>query len=239
MKNAIKYILSRTNIKQKDLAEQTGFDKRYVSKVVNRAFAVPPTIIKLIVELTGVPKRLIVDDKDVCRELNSIDLHELDGYLDAKFFLENAEEVVSKKEKIRLKDFPECEKAIREYEIKSKIAKLQRDIRKDILSVDENVDYYSSVIDIQNNNIYFYEKLLETRNTKPINKDEWDGVFEAFDCLIDDIPEETVKKETDPLVYGIYVVIKKSREIKATKDKKRFEELKEIFTSILDDFEKE
>lgn len=229
LKNAVEYILNKRNKRQLDLRTQ-GCSKQYISKAIKREYKLRSDLIAKIIEVTGVPAKYFVDDKGYCKNLNSIDVSEIDNFFDSEYFIDLETEY---------QETPQIEKLIRECEIDSQITKIQRKIRKDINSIKENVDSEFSAMDIQDCNLSFYKKILEFREAQPIDRNECDSLFKALDCLIDNIPEETVKKETDPLVYGIYVVIKKSREIKATKDKKRFEELKEIFPSILDDFEKE
>lgn len=228
MKNSIKYILSKKQKKQQDLANDR-YSKQYISKVINGQFRVPVEIIAKIIELTGVPKKYFIDDKGLCKQLNSIELLEVDDFIQSQEFAALEDELSSVSY--------EMEIATREQALKLNIAKLQRDIRTDIHSVaGEDVSSMFDVLAVEESNLCFYREILELHKKRQLEWAEWKSLFRAFRHVSDDVSEADVKNES-PLVYGMYVLMKKSRELNAIKRYKDYEVYKELFDSLLEPFD--
>ena len=223
MKNSIKYILDKRNMLQKELIP-SGFSKQYVSKVINRHFAIPEGLITIWEQVLRVPSKFFVGNKGLCKELNSIDIQELDSFINAQFFIENEKD---------LQQFSETELALREHSLTLNITKLQRNIRKDILTVNGDVDCVSSALDIQENNLWFYKDILELHKYGHLSHDEWQSFFKAFHYVLDGT-EDRLVAEDNALVYGMFVLLKRARELNAIKQQKYLREYEEMFGPMLE-----
>lgn len=203
------------------------FTKQYISKVINREYRINKLLVPKWVEILNIPEKYIVDEDGYCKELNSFEIYEIDRYLNSQKFIEYNDEI---------QNMSDAEEKIREYELSRDVTKLQRQIRKDIFSENVPVTSIFESLDLRENNLLFYEKILEFRESHPINKKEWDSLFKAFYYLLDNAPEEQVKEDINPLVYGFYIVIKKCREIEKEKSISEYNDLKNLFGSLLDSY---
>lgn len=223
MKNSIKYILEKRNMQQKEL-NFGKYKKQYVSKVIHRHFAIRPELITKWESILQVPSRFFVDSNGLCKELNSIDIQELDSFINTQFFIDREKE---------LQQFSECELALREHSLSLNITKLQRNIRKDILTVNGDVDCVSSALDIQENNLWFYKDILELHKYGYLSHDEWKSFFKAFQYVLDGTEDHLVAKD-NALVYGMFVLLKRARELNAIKQQKYLREYEEMFGPMLE-----
>lgn len=225
MKNSVKYILDKRNMKQKQLI-YGRYSKQYISKVINRHFAIPEALITIWEQVLRVPPRFFVDNKGLCKELNSIDIQELDSFINAQIFIENEKE---------LQQFSETELALREHSLTLNITKLQRNIRKDILSVQGDIDCVSDALDVQENNLWFYKDILELHKYGYLSHDEWQSFLKAFQYVLDGTEDHLVAND-NALVYGMFVLLKRARELNAIKQQKYLREYEELFGPMLENF---
>ena len=221
MTNAIKYILNKKNLMQKDLVTLTC-SKQYVSKVINRQFRMPVDLINSIVALTNVPERFFVDSNGLCRQCNAIEIQQLDNFLEEQIYKNIDSELQYTPSEVELAD--------RERFLKLNIAKLQREIRKDIHSVSKDVCDQVDALEEQEANFDFYKDMLSLHKSCLISNQEWMSLLKAFKLIEENAPECDLKNE-NTLVYGMYILLKNSRELNAIKQKNLIREIEELFGS--------
>ena len=220
MTNSIKYILVKRNKRQKDLTT-SDFQKQYVSKAINGEFRLCDELIQIITKETGVPAKFFVDEESgKCKQLSSSDLIELEEFLSTPALIELEEELQ-----------PMVEIPMRERQLTIDIRKLQRKIRNDILSVKEEVDSHYVALDVQENNLYFYRKMLEIRHSLLVTNHEWDSIFKAFYYLMDNPPEEDIE-DSSSLSYKLYKAIKEDRALNESQQRQYLKDFEEIYGSI-------
>ena len=240
-RNAVKYILHKKNIQCKTLpsiVKGKKRDERYISKVIHRKIKIHEDLQKSWSEALGVDTEYFVDDTGRCKILSNYEIHELDSYLMRKECIEIEDELYNLEivEQKPMGIYPKVERELRYHRFEKDVTKLQRIIRKDIFTVNDEVGSEEANLNALHNNLYFYKNFLKYRKLNPITSDEWECLFKAFAYLLDDAPEEKVKQNSPPLVYGLFVIIKKSRELKKLKNEKELKELVELFPNILDDY---
>lgn len=213
-------------MQQKQLTTPT-YNKQYVSKVVNRRFRIPDVLVKEWERVLHVPSRYFIDDEGLCKELSPFDVQELNSYLNAQFFIENEEELYA---------FPETQRALREHDLSTNITKLQRKLRKDIYTVRNEADSMEAALYEQECNLHFYQDVLELRQSNCLSGDEWERLFQALYYLGEDM-DETVIEKAHILVYCIYTLIKKYRELDMLKRHRDYLELKDVFDFCVDKLE--
>lgn len=221
MKNAIKYILDRRDMKQQELVVSL-YNKQYVSKVVNRHFRIPKALEEEWEKILRVPSEYFVDKKGLCKELNSLDIHKLDNFFNAQAYLEMEEE---------LQKMPQTEIALRNHALSMNITKLQRNIRKDILSVPNEVTDAVEALNVQEYNYWFYKKVYDAHNNGHLCDDEWKSLFRAFSYVAENTAEDGVAEE-NALVRGVFALIKKTREENAQKQELQIQDYIELFGPI-------
>ena len=234
--NSVKYILRKRNLLQKELIlyRPDGtmlFNKQYVSKVIHGHFRIPVEAISEWSSILDIPPDFFVDkETGKCKILSSMDTKEIDSYIDAQFYIENTE-----KDKI-LSRSAEAEIALRHHSLSVNITKLQRNIRKDIYSINQDADDEISALNIQEANLEFYRKITELHRTNLLSNMEWNSFFRAFHFAEDNIDGEDLSDE-HPLVYGMYILIKKHRELISIQQRREIQDYEDLFGSLINNFD--
>ena len=220
--NAIKYILEKRNMQQKDLEynykDKHGirrrFKKQAVSKCVLREKKINDATKNKWSEILNVPPEYFMDENDKCREMTDEDLYKLETYLimnPYKGIMEDEEiyEIAQIQYIERLKDL--------EYDIK----KTLKDIKNDIYKIGKEIPYEAAELDIIGNKMNFYKQILEIKSSQIIRDDEWGYLFIAINAI-----KAGKKIESEnPIVKGFYNGIREYRE----QNKKLTKEIMELF----------
>ena len=246
--NSIKYILDRRNMWQHNLSciienqitgEKQIYDPKYVSKVINRKLKINESLQKKWSEKLQVPIEQFVDEKGYCKEIPSYEIHKLESYLDGQYEIKNEDMVVgsitdmdtNQERELKLADFQQVEIAVRKHNLETSITRMQRKIRKDIVGIKDGS--IESAFDAAERNLMFYKRVLDFHQQRPINEDECKSLFKAFAYLIDNVSEDKMKEDANPLAYGLCSVIKICREVEEKKRKKAIENYIKLFGEIV------
>lgn len=224
--NAIKYILNKRNMKQQELVFDP-FSRQYVSKVITRHFRIPESLISEWTKILRIPPKCFVDDNGKCKQLNSLDLREIDSYIESQFFIENEKE---------LEQFIEVEYALRQHNLNTGTMKLQRSIRKDIYAFPKDIDDKFELLEAQESNLQFYEKIIALHRTRVMDHREWNSFFRAFNHVANNDDADAIKNDT-ALVYGMYILLKRSRELNAIQQYELHQDYEELFGALVDNLD--
>lgn len=219
MINSIKFILNYKNMQQKEL-ESTNDSKQTVSRWVLRKRKIPSHIINKWEVILNVPSKFFVDKEGYCKELNDAELSELRDY----FFYRQYEGLEDK-----FRTNYQVQKQERLYEFSKRVVSIQKKIKSDIYDVHCNdIDEFDEIINIQENNVLYYEKILYLHKCNKIHSDEWDFIFKTLFLIADNASEEKVNEE-NILVQELYKLIINNRIKQKEKNMQMFNELNELF----------
>ncbi|MBR2042501.1 MAG: hypothetical protein IJ945_09065 [Oscillospiraceae bacterium] len=231
--NAIKYILEKRNMQQKDLRyryeDDKGikrhFEKQAISKCILRQRKINERTEKVWASLLNVPPEYFIDKNHFCKEMNDEDLYKLETYLIMNPYKgimedEGIYEIAQIQYIERLKDL--------EYDIK----KTLKDIKNDIYKIGKEIPYESAELDIIGNKMNFYKQILEAKSSQIIRDDEWGYLFIAINAIK---AGKNIESE-NPIAKGFYNGIREYRE----QNKKLTEEAMRLFDYNFDsDIEKD
>lgn len=215
MINSVKYILKERKMQQKELINN-GVKKQYISRWINRERKFDVLQLQFWIEKLNVPEKFIVDNDGYCKLLNDNEFIELKNYL----FNQKLDLMPSK-----IRDSTGTILLERRHDLNTKISKLQKALRKDII----NTVYYLSTLDNEGElsldasivNAEFYENIINLHKNKALNLDEWFLLINALSNINENMTSQSHKEEVI-LINSIRKSIQNYRKYIETKEKERF-----------------
>jgi len=197
MVNAIRYILHKRNMQQKDLITKRII-KQSISKYINKERRIPDYAYKTFEQILNIPHEFFVDNNGYCKELGEKEIYDIDYYIETNPLPNTA--IVSDYESLE-------RKALLEKGTKVCLRKIKTDI------------YDTRIIDIKSQatalntceaNLSTYNNFLRLHKSNVLSPDEWRNIFKGISYLIDYATQDEIN-DGNNLSHYIYDAIIKYR----------------------------
>lgn len=233
MTNALKLILKARGMTQTDFAKEMRISKQSVTRWVQREKPMPEYHIEYAEMLLNVKRKYFVDERRRCRTLDANEKLDLEDYLLRQKFEQPTSTISEYKYIKNLRNLSESELARREYlegkyliaykrkRVNTDIQQISLRVKKDIKNVEIEMGDYSSeyVLDLLEDNVSFYQKLMHLRERKKVTREEWDSVLRALNMLVSKEENTTA----DKVALDIYNILQANRLEKQQKEREDLE----------------
>lgn len=204
MINSVKLIINIRGITQNQLKVATFGARQNVSRWIARGHKIPEDLRPYWENILGVDQSWFVDEDGYCRLLDEKEAYELEEVILTQAFDCPDIDYQANVQKQRIERI--------HHDMVAK-EKLLAAIEEDIFEMQYNADEMlpEEQLDILEENMSIYEKILEIRKTKSISRIEWFYVLRALSELSSNSDIGT-KKENDTIDGQICAILKKARE---------------------------
>ena len=264
MTNAIKMLLKRKKISQTTLANEIHVCKQSISKWLLGHKPIPYERRKELISILEISEEIFykycINKKGYCISFNVEEELEFEDFLRKKEYEGKYRNLISKYpsrqeiENMRITNLEELEakhklyremnylddeymKISRNHQISSDVRKLVKRFKNDIWNYDDNQMNGIDPLDVFENNIIFYEKFFDLKESKKISINEWQSIYEALLLICNGT--ENIQRYGNELTRELFRALRKNRSKQKEKQEQDMKDYKECFGDIsIDELDK-